>query len=108
MVVRGDKRALERNFDLIRDVAMELERLQRSPPEAIVLDIAAGAASLQTSPLEFREALETLSSLALIEGAGRYGEAWLFRRLTAKGEVFLDEVRNARRWRRIKADYGRA
>ena len=94
------------DVDLVRRVALELETLERSPPEAIILDLDEFSGRLGRERAEVEEALERLAELALIEGPGRLNDAWLFRRVTVKGLVFVDEVRGVRRWERIKRAYG--
>lgn len=94
------------DVDLLRRAALQLEALERSPPEPIILGVAELAARLDCSPAEMAEALERLADLVLIEGPGSLDDAWLFRRITAKGQVFLNEVRSEARWRKIKQAYG--
>ena len=93
------------NPDLLRQIALFLEPLQRSPPEPVVLGLAALSTEIGCSARDAAEALDRLADLSLIEGPGAFHDAWLFRRLTAKGRFFVDEVRSEARWHRIKQTY---
>lgn len=92
-------------FDTLRDAVLALEKLQRSPPEPIVLVLAEFAHTLGCSPGRLELVLARLTDLRLIEGPGAYNDAWLFRRLTRRGRDFVDEVRNDKRWEEIKRAY---
>jgi hypothetical protein len=93
------------DVDLLRRTALELDALERSPPEPIILEVAEFASQLGCSVAEMVEALDRLADLSLIEGPGGFDDLWLFRRITAKGQVFLDEVRNEAHWEKIKRAY---
>lgn len=92
-------------FDTLRETALALETLQRSPPEPIVLVLAEFANTLGYSPQEIELVLARLTDLRFIEGPGAYNDAWLFRRLTRRGRDFVDEVRSEKRWEEIKRAY---
>lgn len=91
--------------DLVRDLALQLERMQRSPPEAIILDLRELAELTEAPAPAVRAALEWLGDMSLIEGPGEYGENWIFRRLTVDGRSFVDEVRDPKNWSKIKQHY---
>ncbi|MCB0058064.1 MAG: hypothetical protein KDE45_13600 [Caldilineaceae bacterium] len=91
--------------DLLRKMVMTLEPMERSPPEPIILDLAAFAGIVGCSAGDASEALDRLADLLLIEGPGPLNDAWLFRRVTARGRFFLDQVRSERRWSEIKSAY---
>lgn len=92
-------------FDTLRKAVLALERLQRSPPEPIVLDIAEFADTLGCSPRGLELILARLTELRFIEGPGTYNDAWLFRRLTKRGRLFVEEARSEKRWQEIKRAY---
>jgi hypothetical protein len=96
---------IDLDVDLLRRAVLELEALERSPPEPIILNVPEFATQLGCSPIEVAEILERLADLSLIEGPGSFDEAWLFRRITTKGQIFLNEVRNEARWEKIKQAY---
>jgi hypothetical protein len=97
---------MARDVDLMRLVLLELKRLQRSPPEGFLLpldDIAIHLARLQS---DIVEALEHLRELQFIEAPGAYIEgAWIFRKLTRRGEDLAALVSDEREWRKVKAAY---
>ncbi len=95
----------EPDVDLLRRTALELESLERSPPEPIILGLAEFSGRLGCSLPEVAAALARLADLRLIEGPGELDEAWLFRRITNRGHVFLAEVRSQARWDEIKLLY---
>lgn len=97
---------LDFDVDLMRDVALALEAEQRSPPEPVFLEVTEMAAQLGALHADVVQALDGLRALSLIEGPGPYSDSWLFRRITAKGRVFISEIRDPRRWREIKRAYG--
>ncbi|MFO1135433.1 MAG: hypothetical protein U1E30_09645 [Rhodoblastus sp.] len=92
-------------FDTLRKAVLALEKLQRSPPEPIVLDIEEFAGALGSSRRGLELILARLTELRFIEGPGAYNDAWLFRRLTRRGRLFVEEVRSERRWEEIKRAY---
>jgi hypothetical protein len=96
------------DLDLLRRLAFELEAMERSPPEPLILGISDLSARLNAPQPMVEDALQLLASLSLIDGPGAFSNAWLFRRLTARGRVFVDEVRRDGRWDEIKAIYGPA
>jgi hypothetical protein len=97
--------AVHPNVDLLRSAAFALDALERSPPEPIILGLADFSAKLRCSPEDLAAALERLVDLRLIEGPGALQDCWLFRRITPRGRVFLDETRNEGRWSEIKRAY---
>lgn len=94
--------------DLLRDLLVALDGMQRSPPESLLLVPAELAATLRCRVADVERAIEILADLQLIEGPGAYGGGWLFRQLTPRGHLMLEEVGSERRWRRIKDTYGGA
>lgn len=90
----------------MRDIALALETEERSPPEPIFLGLGDLAAQTGASRADIVQALDDLRALNLIEGPGAFSDSWLFRRFTAKGSIFLSEVRDPRRWLEIKEAYG--
>ena len=94
--------------DLVRDLALLLEGLERSPPEPLILDLGDLAGRLRATPEATEMSFERLSELDLIEGPGPHMGAWIFRRLSPRGRVFVDEIRSAGRWKAIKAQFGEA
>lgn len=91
--------------DLMRDIALELETLQRSPPEPILLELLDIAERNSRSCYDVVAALDALRRLDLIEGPGAFSDSWLFRRITARGQVFVNEIRDPLHWRKIKQSY---
>lgn len=96
------------SVDLVRALALALEAVERSPPEALILDFGEMAGQLNAAPEEIRITFEQLDDLDLIEGPGLHREAWMFRRLSPLGRLFVDEIRHLKRWRAIKARYNLA
>ena len=92
--------------DLLRDLLLTLEKLQRSPPESMLVSLGEVSARLNREGDDVEEAFAILSRLALIEGPGRYGAGWLFRQLTPRGRLMADQVDSTRQWKRIKKAYG--
>lgn len=92
--------------DLLRDLLIALDGLQRSPPESLLLVPAELAVTLESSVPPVLRAIEVLADLRLIEGPGAYGGGWLFRQLTPRGRLVIEEAASERRWRRIKEIYG--
>lgn len=90
----------------MRDIALALEAEQRSPPEPVFLELTDMAVRRGVSRTDVVQALEDLRALSLIEGPGAFSDSWLFRRVTAKGRVYLSEIRDPRRWQEIKRTYG--
>ena len=90
----------------MRDVALLLEGEQRSPPEPVLLDLAALSQQTGAACRDVIQALDDLSKLSLIDGPGEFTDTWLFRKFTRKGQVFIDEVRDPSRWSLIKRSYG--
>ena len=97
--------ATSRDADLLRRLMFALERMERSPPEPFPLALPELAATVGTPRAGLEPALDQLAALTLIEGPGRLGGMWWFRRLTARGRVFTDETREEARWRAIKGAY---
>lgn len=94
--------------DLLRDLLVSLSRIQRSPPESQLLVPAELAVTLRCGAADVLRGIEILSDLDLIDGPGAYGGGWLFRQLTPRGRLMLEEVGSERRWRHIKDVYGGA
>lgn len=98
-----------RDVDLMRLLLVELRQLQRSPPEAFLLPLEEMARRLGRARPEIVAALDLLAALAFIEAPGAYGDnAWIFRKLTRRGETLLDAIADAGAWREVKQAYGDA
>lgn len=92
--------------DLLRDLLLALDRMQRSPPESTLLVPSELAVALGCGVGEVLRGVEILADLDLIEGPGAYGGGWLFRQLSPRGRLMTEELGSERRWRRIKEIYG--
>ena len=92
--------------DLLRDLLLALVRMERSPPESLLLVPSELAATLRCGAADIRHGIQILADLDLIEGPGAYGGGWLFRQLTPRGRLMAEEVGSERRWRQIKDVYG--
>jgi hypothetical protein len=98
--VRGD------DVEALRALLLALEHVQRSPPEPIFVAVGELAGLLQRSRSQIIEGLDTLVDLNFIEGPGAYRESdWLFRRLTRRGEVLAELIRDPDDWREALAVY---
>lgn len=95
------------DVEALRALLLALEDVQRSPPEPIFVAVAELAQLLQRTRSEIIESLNTLAGLNFIEGPGAYLESdWLFRRLTRRGEVLADLIRDPDDWREALDAYG--
>ena len=95
------------DVDLLRSLLLAAEELQRSPPEPIFLDLAALGRSLSRAPQDIADHLDLLVAEAFIEGPGRYNEDnWLFRKVTPRGHLLIDHIRDAAQWDEVKRAYG--
>lgn len=92
--------------DLLRDLLLALDGMERSPPESLLLVPAELASALRCGVADVLRAIKILADLDLIDGPGVYGGGWLFRQLTPRGRAMIEEVGSARRWRQIKDIYG--
>ncbi len=95
---------MARDVDLMRAL-VELSRAQRSPPEAFLLPLDDLSPRLGRRRGEIVDALETLSELDFIEAPGAYRAAWIFRKLTRRGEALLSVIDDAGAWRAVKQAY---
>jgi hypothetical protein len=97
---------MPRDVDLMRLALLDLKRLQRSPPEGFLLPLDDISFRLNRPQSEIVEALERLRELEFIEAPGAYIEgAWIFRKLTRRGEELAALVSDEREWRKVKAAY---
>jgi hypothetical protein len=96
---------MRRNVDLLRDLMLALEPLERSPPEAVFLELDEFALRMGQSPETVCAHLDLLLAQGFIDGPGVYRSAWLFRKLTPKGLALADNIRDARSWDAIKRSY---
>jgi hypothetical protein len=97
---------MARDVELMRLLLLELEREQRSPPEAFFVPVEEFARRLDRSNDEIVAALDLLRELAFIEGPGRYrDDSWLFRKLTRRGEQLAAAIGDLRDWLRVKESY---
>lgn len=96
---------VELDVDLLRKTALTLDALQRSPPEPMILHIREFSARLGCTPSLAAATLARLADLGLIEGPGVLEDCWLFRRMTPRGRVFIEEARSDARWAQIKRAY---
>lgn len=94
--------------DLLRDLLLALDGMERSPPESMLLVAAELAVTLRCGEADVRRGIRILADLELIDGPGAYGGGWLFRQITPRGRLMIEEVGSERRWRRIKDAYGGA
>ena len=97
---------MRQDVDLLRAILISLEAAERSPPEPIFVAIGELAASLSSTPFEITEHLEFLAQSDFIEGPGFYQEdSFLFRKVTRKGTVLIQAVRDKIDWEKIKSAY---
>lgn len=100
---------MRRDVDLLRDLLLKLEDLERSPPEPIFIALEEVARTLDRLPFEIVAHLELLADLNFIDGPGAYKNgAWLFRKLTPRGCALADNIRDENIWREIKDSYAAA
>jgi hypothetical protein len=98
---------MARDVDLMRQLLLQLEKEQRSPPEAIFAPVEQYARLLDASNREVMAALDLLADLDFIEGPGAWrDDAWLFRKLTRRGVQLAAAVRDTREWGKVKDVYG--
>jgi hypothetical protein len=98
---------MARDVDLMRLLLLELRRLQRSPPEGFVLPLEEIGLRLFRRKVEIVAALELLRELDFIEAPGAYLEsAWIFRKLTRRGEELAALIADERDWSEAKEAYG--
>lgn len=97
---------MARDVELLRLLLLELERDQRSPPEAFFAPVGDYARTLNRSAQEIVAALDLLAELDFIEGPGAYRDDWLFRKLTRRGAQLAAAVRDANEWDKVKEAYG--
>ncbi len=94
------------NFELLRLVLLYLEATQRSPPEPIFIDVSDLAARFDDRAANVRESLLLLEERGFIEGPGPYGaNSYIFRKLTRKGRILFDALRDPRDWEAAKTLY---
>ncbi|WP_442755959.1 hypothetical protein ACNHKD_04785 [Methylocystis sp. JAN1] len=94
------------HVDLMRLALLELRRLQRSPPEGFLLPLDEIAHRLERGRAEIVEALDLLRALDFIEAPGAYLDgAWIFRKLTRRGDELAELIADERDWRKVKAVY---
>jgi hypothetical protein len=96
---------MRRNVDLLRELVLALEPLERSPPEPVFLELDDFALRMGQSPETVCAHLDLLSAQGFIDGPGIWQTAWLFRKLTPKGQALADNIRDARGWEAIKRSY---
>ncbi|QGM97596.1 hypothetical protein [Methylocystis parvus] len=97
---------MARDVDLMRLALLELKRLQRSPPEGFLLPLDDIAHRLERPRSELVEALELLRELDFIEAPGAYfNGAWIFRKLTKRGDELAELILDERDWGRVKEAY---
>jgi DNA-binding MarR family transcriptional regulator len=96
---------MRRDVDLLRDLMLALEPIERSPPEPIFLELDDIAQKTGQTPESIVAHLDLLLEQGFIEGPGIYRRAWLFRKLTAKGQALADNIRDARNWDAVKQTY---
>ena len=97
---------MDSDVDLMRDLLLLLEERQLSPRNTIVLSIDEHADLLNRTPEAVGASLDRLLELDYIDGPGRDDDAyWLFRKLTRKGQQFVNEARTAAGWARLKLRY---
>jgi hypothetical protein len=94
------------DVDLLRELLLTLERLQRSPPEPVFVACGELAQRLGRAEAEIEAHLERLANLDFIEGPGAHGDGfWLFRKLTQRGAALAGAIRDERDWRDVKGAY---
>lgn len=97
---------MARDVDLMRLALLELKRLQRSPPEGFLLPLDEIAYRLARSRSDLVEALDLLRELDFIEAPGAYLDgAWIFRKLTRRGDELLALIEDERDWSKVKDAY---
>jgi hypothetical protein len=96
---------MRRDVDLLRDLMLALEPIERSPPEPVFLELDEMARTLGRSSETIGEHLNHLLVQGFIDGPGVYFDDWLFRKLTPKGHALADNIRDARHWSDIKRTY---
>ncbi|WP_457797987.1 hypothetical protein [Methylocystis sp. S23] len=97
---------MARDVDLMRRLLLELRRLQRSPPEGFLLPLDEIGLRLFRRKTEIVAALDLLRELDFIEAPGAYDGAWIFRKLTRRGEELAALVADEDDWSKVKAAYG--
>jgi len=98
---------MARDVDLMRLLLLELQQMQRSPPEGFLLPLEEIAHGLARARSDVVSALETLLELDFIEAPGAYRDgAWIFRKLTRRGEELAALVRDEDIWGKVKEGYG--
>lgn len=98
---------MARDVELMRLLLLELDRLQRSPPEGFVLPMDEICLRLSSTRADILAALDLLRALDFIEAPGAYlDDAWIFRKLTRRGEELAAHIADAQDWARVKAIYG--
>ena len=96
---------MQTDAETLRTILLALERMERSPPEPIILDLVEFSGRIGASVPQVELGMARLADRAFIEGPGPFGGAWLFRRLTRKGRRLMDEIRTEKRWRALKEAY---
>ena len=95
------------DVDLMRALMLVLEERQTSPRMAVVISLEDEAEALGREASEIGFCLTSLLELDYIDGPGEDEPGfWLFRKLTRRGKTFVEEVRLAKDWVRIKQSYG--
>ena len=96
------------DVDLMRALMLMLEERQTSPRMTGVISLEEEAEVLGYEPSDIGFSLNALLERDYIDGPGGDEPGfWLFRKLTRKGQRFVQEVRLPDDWVRIKQSYGR-
>jgi hypothetical protein len=98
---------MNQDVDLLRSLLLAVEELQRSPPEPVFLGLAELGRSLSHPPQDIADHLDLLVAEEFIEGPGSYDhDNWLFRKVTPRGQMLIDRIRDAGQWDEVKRAYG--
>ena len=96
------------DVELMRELMLALEDRQQSPRAPVVISLDQEAIYFGCEPDDVGFCLNVLLELDYIDGPGTDEPGfWLFRKLTRKGNKFVDEVRFPEDWQRVKLRYRR-
>jgi hypothetical protein len=91
------------DVDFLRNLLFRLELRQVSPRSTIIIQTQVEAQILGQNKFTITDSLNYLHELGYIDGPGAEGDdIWLFRKLTPKGDKFVDAARDPRDWQEIK------
>ncbi len=98
--------AMNRDFELVRLVLLDLEVVERSPPEPIFIDVLDVSSRFNAEAANVMESLSLLKERGFIDGPGVYDtQRYIFRKLTKKGRILVAALRDRKDWEAAKAVY---